>query len=226
MGVADREEASRRCPPPRVGALVPAPHNRACPGPKDGQNSALCGVKGSVTFETTASEVLLSRGRATVWLQRLEGFGGTASVNYRVVDGSARAGVQFLAAQGSVSWLASEAQPKPVGSQNRTMVTIIDTNAVTGTLAMQKATATVGEARKRGSGFAKLTITRTGGSDCNATVHYRTVAVGGAGDRGYYGITKLAQAGSVAWAEGEGAAKTIRIPLTNDALSLPNQQAR
>jgi len=82
-----------------VGALAPAPHNRACPGPKDGQNAALCGVKGTVTFEITASEFLLSRGSATVWLQRLEGFGGSASVNYRVVDGTALGGVQFLAAQ-------------------------------------------------------------------------------------------------------------------------------
>ena len=82
-----------------MGALAPAPHNRACPGPKDGQNAALCGVKGTVTFEITASEFLLSRGSATVWLQRLEGFGGSASVNYRVVDGTALGGVQFLAAQ-------------------------------------------------------------------------------------------------------------------------------
>lgn len=161
-----------------VGALAPAPHNRACPGPLDGQNAALCGAQGKVSFEKGSTEVLLSRGRVTVWIERLEGFGGRASAQYRVVEGSALAGREFESTQGKVVWESAEAQPKPVsvtlidsgsyrlgsyrtsfaieltgasggaivGSQNKTVVTIVNTNALPGTLAFAEEKVTVSEA--------------------------------------------------------------------------------
>jgi hypothetical protein len=96
-------------------ALAPAPHNRACPGPLTPPELAeYCVAKGILTFEGAASHVLLSRGRATVWVQRLKGFAEKASVQYRAVDGSAVAGREYVPAQGTVSWDNTEAQPKPI----------------------------------------------------------------------------------------------------------------
>jgi hypothetical protein len=76
----------------------------------------------------------------------------------------------------------------------------------------------------QGSKFVRLSVTRSGGSDCNATVNFQTVKYGGRGDRGYYGKGKTGQSGHIMWVEGDSSAKEIAIPLVNDVLPFPDQR--
>jgi len=98
-----------------------------------------------------------------------------------------------------------------VGPVSEAEVTIINTNARTGTIRMAQPTAVVGEHQ----GVISLNLTRTGGTDCDAAVLYRTVAIVGY-DYGHYGINHLSQQGRVVWSEGDAAAKTIALPIVDN----------
>ena len=98
-----------------------------------------------------------------------------------------------------------------VGPVSEAQVTIINTNARTGTIRMGQSKIIVGELH----GIILLNVTRTGGADCAATVLYRTVAIPGS-DFGHYGTNHLSQQGQVVWLEGDDATKTISLPIIDN----------
>lgn len=103
-----------------------------------------------------------------------------------------------------------------LGAITEAVITIINSNAVTGTIALAETEADVDES----DGILSLSVTRTGGTDCNATVSYRTVRVPGF-DFGHYGLNIPGQTGSIEWLEGDGVTKTITIDITDDEIARP-----
>jgi hypothetical protein len=101
-----------------------------------------------------------------------------------------------------------------IGVQNSAVLTIIDDDAVPGTLAFSDATFEVNE---DGTPVAAVTVTRTGGSDgaVSTTVY---LSNGTATSPGDYDSTPI----TVNFANGE-TSKTIAIPLVNDAIFEGNE---
>ncbi|MDX6692429.1 MAG: trimeric autotransporter adhesin [Blastocatellia bacterium] len=79
---------------------------------------------------------------------------------------------------------------------------------VPGSLQLSSATYSVNE----GAGNIVINVTRTGGSDGAASVHYAT-ADGTAGSADY-----TAQTGTLNWTDGDAANKTITVPINDDSI--------
>ncbi|MGH8446581.1 MAG: Calx-beta domain-containing protein [Solimonas sp.] len=60
-------------------------------------------------------------------------------------------------------------------------------------------------------GTATVTVTRSGGGSGGASVHYATID-----DSAHAGTDYTATSGTLQWADGDSAAKTITVPITND----------
>jgi len=99
---------------PGGSALGPPPHLRACPGPLDGGDGAICAIKGNTSMAEATAQGLISQGRAILKVFRLGGFGGQASIEYELVNGTARGGIDFVASGGVVTWEAGQAQPRSI----------------------------------------------------------------------------------------------------------------
>ena len=106
-----------------------------------------------------------------------------------------------------------------VGPVSEAHVTIINTNARTGTIRLVEEMVIVDEDQ----GTLLLNLTRSGGADCDATVSYRTVAIPGA-DFGHYGAEHPFQAGKVLWAEGDATVKTISLPIIDNSEIQPGTE--
>jgi len=226
-------------------SLAPPPHQRVCPGPLDAGNSGLCQTPGVAQFATPSLLVRLDNGNAIVKVARLNGFSGKGTATYVTVNGSAVAGRQYEYSSGTVSWRNADGQPKSIsvpllntgsyepgtfstsfnirltassglllGEVSEATVTVINSNAVTGTLSLAEATAVVSES----AGNLNLIVTRAGGSDCSATVSYRTVEHD-AGPSRNYGAGKPSQAGTITWADGDSASKVISLPIIDDEVT-------
>lgn len=86
--------------------------------------------------------------------------------------------------------------------------------ATAGTLAVSTATQTVAEA----VGNATVSVTRTGGTTGAVTVDYATADGTALAGQDYTSTT-----GTLSWAAGDATAKTITIPITNDAYDEGNE---
>ena len=103
-----------------------------------------------------------------------------------------------------------------LGQMTEATVTVINSNAATGTLSLANAASVVSES----VGFLNLNVTRASGADCSATVSYRTVEYG-ARSSSHYGPGKPSQAGIITWADGDSATKVISLPIIDDEVSTP-----
>lgn len=83
-------------------------------------------------------------------------------------------------------------------------------NAGVGTLQFSSVSSNTGE----GAGPATITVTRTGGTTGAVSVHYAT-----SDGTAVAGSDYAAAAGTLNWADGDGANKTFTIPITNDSLN-------
>jgi hypothetical protein len=227
--------------------LVLTARVRVRAGPLDAGNSGMCQSPGIAQFAADALEVRSDAGAAIIKVQRLQGFFGAAAVEYVTVNGSAAPFSQYVPTSGTVSWRSLEGQPKSIsvplvntgsytrgkfrssfavrltlssglelGDLTETIVTILNTNAATGKLGLPAADFVVSES----AGAVNINVTRSGGSDCEATVSYRTAAypVGGAG---HYGEGKPLQQGKLIWGEGDSSTKIISLPIIDDEIPKP-----
>ena len=224
--------------------LVLTARVRVRAGPLDAGNSGMCQSPGIAQFAADALEVRSDAGVAIIKVQRLQGFFGAAAVEYVTVNGSAAPFSQYVPTSGNVSWRSLEGQPKSIsvplvntgsytrgkfrssfavrltlssglelGDLTETTVTILNANAATGKLSLPAADFVVSES----AGAVNINVTRSGGSDCEATVSYRTAAypVGGAG---HYGEGKPQQQGKLIWGEGDSSTKIISLPIIDDEI--------
>jgi hypothetical protein len=179
-------------------------------------------------------------GNAVVTVVRTGSSSGAMSVNYATANSSAVAGTHYTAASGTLDWADGDAAPKTIsipiidnatvnaarvfvvnlsapsgaalGAPSRTVVSITDND---NTLQFSTAAYSVAEAAPSVS----LSVTRTGGAANAASVTWTAVngsATAGA-DFGTSG-DGTAPTGTLDWAAGDAAAKTIVIPILQDAL--------
>jgi hypothetical protein len=99
------------------------------------------------------------------------------------------------------------------GTSNVT-ITDNDQPPVPGTLALSSAAYTFDE----GVGDAAITVNRTGGSDGAVSVTFYTRSGGAKAGKDYTATTV-----AVSWADGESGAKTVNIPIIDDALDEVNE---
>jgi uncharacterized delta-60 repeat protein len=193
-------------------------------------------VPGTVRMVAPSVNVDETAGTVDVQVERIVGFDGEVAIDYVTQAGSATT-ADFSPVSGTLTWADGDTANKvitvsitddaafeadeqfsvnlsnPQGgvilAEASTIVTIFSDDApVPGTLAMAEATVSVNET----AGTITLSVTRTAGSDGVVGVSYATSA-GSATE----GSDFTATSGTLSWADGESATKTIVVPILDDA---------
>lgn len=192
---------------------------------------------GKVGFAVTAISVLEDAGTAYFTVLRTGGASGPIVVNWATADGSAVAGVDYVAASGQFVWADGDSTSRSIGvlinktggTGNVTFTITISQSVVQGyisTYTISPATVTVTILRK-GNGeldFAtasyEVNDPNTGTTTKVVTVQRLYAAKGSVGcsyhtvdGAALAGTDYVAASGSLSWADGESANKTITITI-------------
>lgn len=196
-------------------------------------------VNGTLAFTSGSASVNEAAGTATISVSRSLGSIGAVSVSYASSNGTATAGSDYTATSGTLSWAAGDIASKsftvPIGNdssvestetivlslsspgggavlgatRNQTL-SIVDNDGVPGVLAIGAASYTVAE----NGGSILIPITRSGGSTGGASVTYATTS-----SSAIAGTDFAATSGTLIWASGDAATKTVRVTVYNDSLA-------
>jgi uncharacterized delta-60 repeat protein len=193
-------------------------------------------VPGTIAMAEATASVNETAGTVTLSVTRTAGSDGVVGVSYATFAGSATEGTDFSATSGTLSWADGESATKTIVvpiiddvdyeleetfsvtlsavtggatlGADTTIVTIVnDDPAQQGRIEMASATATVDET----AGSISITVNRVSGSDQAVSVEYATAA-GTATD----GVDFTGVSGTLDWADGDSAAKTIVVPILDD----------
>lgn len=165
---------------------------------------------------------------------------GAASVSFASAAGSALAGSDYTTTAGTLNWPAGDLAPKLItvpilndaapepteqftvalsapagavlGAPDLSTVSITDTDVAASSLGLAVTTASVDEA----AGMVTLQVNRTGGSSGAASVAFAT-APGTAQPGSDYTTTT----GTLNWADGDAAPKSITVPIIDNTLPEP-----
>lgn len=190
-----------------------------------------------VAFAASSYTVSESGSTVTLSVSRTGNFQSAASVNFATSNGSAMAGSDYSSRTGSLNWASGDGSAKtiaitilndaaaessesfslrlsaPVGTSlgriSSATVAITDDDA-TGSVQFLAASTTVGEAARN----AILTLRRSSGSSNAMSVTYAS-ANGSASSPADFG----AVSGTLSWAAGDTADKTISVPIVDDTAS-------
>ena len=191
---------------------------------------------GGLELADAAYSVAQNAGSMTVTVTRVGGSNGAVGVSYATANGTAIAGQDYTAASGSLKWADGDATAKSfsVAISNKTPFTNTKTFAValaapTGSIALDKPTSAIvtikGDASEsagsvslstaaysvaENAGSVTLSVDRTGGASDAASVSYAT-----ANGTATAGTNYTATTGTLEWAAGDAAAKTISVPVSN-----------
>jgi hypothetical protein len=193
---------------------------------------------GGLAMHANAVSVAEAAGSIQVQVDRIGSAAGAASVNYSFTNGTAVNGTHFTGASGTLNWAAGDGSSKfipvtiidnavvnanrgftvmlsgavggTIGTPSSTSVTVVDDD---NTLQFSAATASVNES----AGVVNLTVTRLGGAANAAAVSWTAAdATAQAGsDYGTLG-NSTPPGGVLNWGAGDGASKTIAIPILQD----------
>ncbi len=193
---------------------------------------------GSVSFEQAGYSLSETDGNLTVTVNRNGGdLAGNASVDYATADLTATAGGDYQATSGTLSWLAGEGGAK-------TFVVVINDDSVIesnesfslnlsnpssgltvsgpGTINVeilddddpgQLQFATASQSINEGSASLTVTVNRAAGAKGAVGVSYST-----SGGSAISGTDFTAVSGNLVWADGDTAAKSFTVSITNDSL--------
>jgi hypothetical protein len=188
----------------------------------------------TLALSASTYAVVQTAGSVAVTVTRSNGSSGAASVSYATSNGTAVAGTDYTAANGTLSWTAADAASKSfvvpvstapfsgsktfsvnlsnatganVGLPANAVVTITGASAgaPTGSVAMSASSATVAQT----AGSVTLSVTRTGGSSGAASVKYATNNGTAAAGSNY-----TAASGTLSWAAGDAAAKSFAVTVS------------
>ena len=194
------------------------------------------GVPGTLGLTEAAVTVEETAGTVTLTVERTAGADDTVSVNYATAPGTATA-ADFTATSGTLTWGNADSAPKTItvpitddalyeadetftltlsgvtggaslGTSSSTVTIVSADPPQPGVIAMAAATRTVDET----AGTVILSVTRTGGADLAVGVDYAT-APGTATAADF-----TATSGTLSWADGDSATRTITVPITDDSL--------
>ena len=194
---------------------------------------------GALSFTVSTASVAEGAGTAVITARRTGGSVGAVTVAYASANGSATAGSDYTATSGTLSWADGDAANKtfsvPISDDATTesaetitltlsnatggatlatpstqTLTISDNDGTPGTIGVAATSVTIAE----NGGSAVVTVTRTGGSYGSASVNYVTANGSAAAGNDY-----TARSGTLTWASGDAANKTVSIPIANDTLA-------
>jgi hypothetical protein len=195
---------------------------------------------GTLALSASAYGAAQSAGSATISVTRSGGTTGAVSVSYLTADGTAKAGSTYTSRSGTLSWAAGDASARsfsvplnagaPLGATATFSVALVGVaggatlgTPATATVTVQPAvTASTGTlslsaasyVAPAGGSTVTVTVARSGGSSGAASVHYAT-----ANGSAIAGTDYTATSGTLAWASGDAAAKSLAIPVTGAASS-------
>jgi uncharacterized delta-60 repeat protein len=193
-------------------------------------------VPGVIGMASATASVNETAGTLTLSVTRTGGSDGTVGVSFATAAGSATDGADFTGATGTLSWASGDTTDKTItvpilddsdfepdetftvtlssvtggaslGTDTTTVTIVNDDPAQQGRIEMASATASVNET----AGTVTITVNRVSGSDGAVGVDYAT-APGSATD----GSDFTGTAGSLSWADGDSAAKTIAVDILDD----------
>jgi len=211
-------------------AVVSADQPESVPGDEAAGVQVPVGLAGTLQFGAPTFAGPENAGVATITVTRINGSGGTVTVHYATADGTAAAGVNYLATAGDLTFgpgVTSQTFTVPVIDDHRldgdhTVNLTLSAPANGAVLGGQAgASLTVGESDRPGAfqvaaaavrvnehgGLATITVDRVGGSDVPATVSFATAPYGAVA-----GLDYLATSGTLAFNVGE-TSKTFAIPV-------------
>ena len=200
---------------------------------------------GTLSLSASSYSIAENGGSLTVTVTRSGGSSGAASVTYGTANGTATAGSDYTATSGTLSWADGDSSAKTfsisilddsiaeptetfgvtlssasgaaLGSTKTATVSITDNDTVSGTPGtVQFSPASYSVAENGGS--VTVNVTRSGGSSGAASVAYST-----ANGTATAGSDYTATSGTLTWAAGESATRTIRIPIVNDSVAEPTE---
>jgi azurin len=190
---------------------------------------------GSLALSSATDSVSQGAGSMTVTVNRTGGSSGAASVKYATSNGSAVAGTDYTAENGTLNWADGDASPQtfsvpisnatPFSGNKSFTVTVSgatgatlatpstatatitgDAEAATGSLQFSGATYSVSQS----GGNVTLTVDRTGGSTGAISVAYAT-----SNGTAVAGTDYTAESGTLDWASGNTSAQTVEIPISD-----------
>jgi len=216
---------------PKSGAALGSPSSAAVT--IDGDASA---PAGSLNLSAANSTVSQAAGSVTVIVDRSGGANGAVSVAYSTSNGTAVAGTNYTATSGTLTWADGDAAPKSfvvaisnttpfagaksftvalsdpsggatISSPGSASVTINgDATAAVGALELSAASFSVSQ----GAGSVAVSVTRSGGSSGAVSVAYATSSGTAVSGKDF-----TASSGTLSWAQGDAAAKTFSVPISN-----------
>jgi hypothetical protein len=192
---------------------------------------------GTVQFDSTSYSISEDGGSVRIYVSRVGGASGAASVNYATANGTATAGSDYTTKRGTLSWAdgdtaskmfsvtilddrvyegnetfkvnLSEVTGASLGSPSSATVTMVD-NETPPPGAVQLSSLSYSLSEKGGT--VTITATRTGGSFGAASVNYTT-----ANGTATAGSDFTAKSGVLSWADGDSTAKRFDVTITNDS---------
>ena len=200
--------------------------------------SGAAATAGSLVLSASSYTVAQSAGSLTVSISRAGGSTGAISVQYATSDGTAKAGTDYTTEIGTWSWANGDTSAKtftvPVsnatpfngsrnfniklsntgggatlGSPSSATATINGSGATAaaGTMSLSASTYTVAQ----NAGSVKITVNRASGSTGAVSVRYATANGSAVSGSDYY-----ARSGTLSWASGNTAAKSISVTIRNN----------
>jgi plastocyanin len=203
-------------------------------------------VPGDLRFAQASRQVNEGAGSVRLTVQRAGGDDGAVSVDYATSDGSAQAGSDYTPTSGTLTWIDGDDDPKTfdipilddtddegnetinvalssptggagLGSPSTATVTIRDDDDSVPSPGNLGFSASSFEGDE-GTGSVAVTVERTGGTDGAVSVDYATSDGSAAAGSDY-----VAAAGTLSWADGDGASKELSVEILDDALEEGNE---
>jgi len=199
-------------------------------------SGAASATVGTLVLSDAAYTVSQSAQSVTVSVNRTEGAVGATSVMYQTTNGTAVAGTDYTAVSGTLNWADGDSAAKSfkvaisnatpfsgnktftvtlgnptdgamLGDPQSSAVTIAgDASAAVGNVQLSAATYSVGQA----AGTLMLTVNRSGGSNGAVSVMYSTT-----NGTAVSGTDYTSANGTLNWADGDTAAKTFTVAVSN-----------
>lgn len=190
----------------------------------------------TLQFNPATAGVSEGGGSVSLSVTRTGSSTGAASATWSTADGSAKAGLDYTAQSGTLTWAAGDASAKTItipiledtlveaaetftinlttavgatlGTAKVATVTIADNESGAGTLQLAVDAYSV----KENAASITLGVTRQGGATGAVSVQYAT-----ANGSATAGADYTAKSGTLTWASGDAATKTIVVSLLNDS---------
>jgi hypothetical protein len=191
---------------------------------------------GNLQLSASSYSVAQTAGSLTVTVNRTGGSSGAIGVSYATANGTAVSGTDYTKETGTLQWVSGDASAKTIsipisgatpfsGSKSFSVALSAATGGAavgspaTATVSITgNAAAAVGSLQLSASSYAvaqsggslSVTVNRTGGSSGAVSVAYDT-----SDGTAVAGTDYTAQSGTLNWASGDAASKTISIPVSN-----------